>query len=695
MAHINNQLTNYRYHDTSFCQIAQRLRGFVPFLMLVIMLLSFPLAAKAQEEDDYFDLSPEQLLDLTVYSASKKESSLFDTAAAIYIVTQEDIERSGVTSLPEALRMVPGVHVAQSGSSTWAISIRGFQEELANKILVMIDGRVVYNPLFSGTYWEAHGIPLENIERIEVVKGPGGALWGANAVNGIVNILTKKAQDTQGTLISAGAGNYDSAFVTARQGARIGAQSFVSVYGRYSSKDDFISRDNDRAAYDNWQTYRTGFRVDSGDEGAADQFSFHGDLYQVDSRQYNTTYSLSAPYAVTDGDVIRSIGSNLFGQWAHSYEDGSSFRIQSYIDYTLRNEALLRDDRWAFDTEVQYNFKPLGRHEITVGAGFRHSRDNLESRQVLAFTPASRADNLYSFFLQDTITLDPEHLFLILGSKVEHNNYTGVEVQPSAKLLWKPTETQTVWGSLSRAVRTPNRLEHDLDITNVVLDPAVFGLGLPVEIILQRNGDFDSEELLAYELGYRNQITPEFSVDTAAFINRYDELSSAEVGSFVLVPAGVDPAHFELPISAVNEMTGTVYGFEASANWQVRPNWELNAGYSFLNMVLHAPPIITGNQDGEEDQTPQHQVSLRSYWDIDDRWSLDSMLYYVDQIAADDAPSYLRFDLNLGLKITDNIKINLVGQNLLEASHHEFGTATGSNTTEVPRALYGKMTWEF
>ncbi|HEY8190268.1 MAG TPA: TonB-dependent receptor, partial [Micavibrio sp.] len=620
-------------------------------------------SSQARAADDYFNLSLEQLLSTKVFSASKKNESLSEVPAAVYILTPEDIRRSGATSIPELLRMVPGVNVAQADSNSWAISIRGFQSLTANKLLVMIDGRTVYNPLFAGTYWEVQDVPLEDIMRIEVVRGSGGTLWGANAVNGIINILTKSAKDTQGTMLSGRWGSYENGAVTGRHGGALGNDWYYRGYASYFNRDSFKTV-NGGDGPDEWDSWRTGFRVDKGDMASQNRFVLHGDIYQTKSDQMNSSYSLSAPYVTTAQESIDSQGGNMLGVWRHTFDNGSSMRIQSYLDYTLREQVLLSDDRWIFDTEAQYSFAPMGRHEFIAGGTYRFSKDNLQSNQIITFTPASRDDYLVSAFLQDKITMVPDKWFLTLGSKIEHNEYTGVEIEPNARLTWTPNDQQTVWTAVSRSVRTPSRQERDLDLTDLVVPPGALVPGFPVEIILVRNSDFDSEELISYELGYRNQITSDISIDTTAFINSYDKLSSTTAEAFTFVPAGVDPAHFQLPIQAVNQMEGEVYGFELASSWNVSSNWKLSGGYTFLNMVLHAPPVLGGSQDSAEEGSPQHQLNARSFWNINKKLTLDTMAYYVDDLPRYDVDGYVRVDMNLGWKIDDGIQFNLVGQNL-------------------------------
>ncbi len=651
----------------------------------------------AATASDYFDLSPEQLRGAHVLSASKNDEKVADAPASVYVITQEDIARSGLTSIPELLRLAPGVEVARENSGNWAITIRGFNSTSANKILVMIDGRTVYNPFFSGTLWQLQDQPLEDIERIEVIRGPGGALWGANAVNGVINIITKNAKDTQGGLISGGGGNYEKDFGTARYGGKMGDDSYYRVYGKFNDRGSFRNTDENGGgdAHDDWQSYHTGFRMDWNGKGGPDSFSLHGDAYRVNQDQLNQSFSFTAPFSSTNPETIGAVGQNITGLWNHKYADGSSLKLQSYIDYTSFSEILVQDHRVMFDNDAQYNFAPIGRNDLTVGGNYRLTSDNIGGSNEITFNPSSLTQNLFGVFGQDKITLEPKKWFLTLGAKMEHNDYTGFEFQPDARLEWLPDSTQAVWASVSRAVRTPSREERDLDITNLIVGPGVLFPGFPTELQLAENKNYGSEDLVAYEVGYRKQITPAVAVDTSVFANDYRKLASDSLLGTSFINAGVDPAHFLVPIQQVNGETAEVYGAELAASWKVNSRWKLSGGYTLLDMFLHASPILGISQETDEGRSPKSQFNIRSYWDITDRWSLDTMVYYVDQLPSDQVPAYVRLDMNLGWKVTKGLQFNLIGQNLFASPHREFDPATGINTAQTPTSIFGKFTWRF
>ena len=654
-------------------------------LGLGVILLAQPSAALTTV--DYFELSLEQLLEVKVHSASKKEEPVANAAAAVYVVTNEDIIRSGVTTIPDAMRMVPGIQVARIDTNSWAISIRGFNSGLANKLLVLIDGRTIYNPVFGGVLWEAHNLMLEDVERIEVVRGPGGALWGANAVNGVINIVTKHTNDTLGNLTSAAYGNEEQGTLSSRQGGTFGDNGAYRVYAKVFKQDSSrkpltASSGGKQDTYDEWDGFRTGFRADW-----ADQFTLEGDAYRTDTEQLRPHYSLVAPYAPIKQQLIRYEGVNLLGRWIDKHQDGSQLSIQTYVDWTRRDEPFnFIDDRFTYDLDTQYNFAPLGAHDMIAGAGFRYLADDEQGDENTSFSPQKRKNSLYSAFLQDKITLAPEAWFLILGAKFEHNEFSGFEFQPNARLQWHPNQEQTLWASVSRAVRTPTPIEEDVTSTVVVI-PNIRAAIVP-------NDDFKSEELTAFELGYRHQLTAHLSLDLAAFYNDYQHLatSTAEAKNVTLVNNGIDPPHFLIPFQFTNDMTGTSEGFEAAISWTIHPDLKLSANYSYLHISLEA---LDPTQESAEKLSPEHQAGLKVFWNISNNWTLDTTTTYVDDLPASEVDSYVRLDINLGTQISKALRFNVVGQNLIESAHREFGDINDINAAEIERSLFAKLTWQF
>lgn len=650
------------------------------------VLLVAPQAA-ALAAPDYFELTLEQLLEVQVHSASKKVEPVANAAAAVYVVTHEDIIRSGVTSIPDALRMVPGVQVARTDSNSWAISIRGFNNGLANKLLVLIDGRTIYNPLFGGVLWEAHNLMLEDIERIEVVRGPGGTLWGANAVNGVINIISKHTRDTQGNLTSAAYGNEEKGTLSTRQSGSFGDGGAYRVYAKVFKQDESLkpptsNSDQQQDTYDEWDGFRTGFRADW-----ADQFTLQGDAYRTDTDQLRPEFSLIAPYAPIRQQLIRYEGINLLGRWTDKQQDGSQLSIQTYVDWAKRDEPFnFIDDRVTYDLDAQYNLAPLAAHNIILGAGYRYLTDDQQGDKNTTFSPQQRHNSLYSAFAQDKITLAPDAWFLTLGAKFEHNDFSGFEFQPNARLQWHPDHNQTLWASVSRAVRTPTPLEEDVTTTLVTIEN-VRGAFVP-------NDNFKSEKLTAYELGYRRQLSPAFSVDISTFYNDYAYLSTtiADAENVTLVNNGIDPPHFLIPFLFTNDMKGTSAGTEVAINWAVNADLKIAATYSHLHMSLSA---LDSTEEEPEKLAPEHQAGLKIFWNIRDNWTLDTTTTYVDELPAYNVDSYIRFDINLGTQLTKSIRLNITGQNLTDSSHREFSKRDDINVGEIERSIFAKLTWEF
>jgi len=632
----------------------------------------------------YVDLSLEQLLQIPVHSVSKSEQSLGDAPAAIYALTSADIERSGVTNIADALRLVPGVEVARADSNSWAISIRGFNSVLANKLMVLVDGRTIYNPVFGGVLWEAHNLMLENIERIEVIRGPGGTLWGANAVNGVINITTKHSRDTQNTLLSALHGNEEKGTVSARHGGVMGETATYRVYAKGFKQDSALKAQSIPGAhkqdnYDAWDGFRAGFRMDWSDE-----FTLHGDAYRTNAEQLRPYYSYVTPRALNLEQNLVYEGANVVGQWNKENTNGSRLAVQAYVHWAKRDEPYnFVDDRTTFDLELQYNFAPSPRHEIVTGAGFRlHSYDKKGNENV-SFSPAHSSDKIYNAFVQDKITLVPESLYFTLGTKIEYSDYSDWEHQPSVSLQWH-LENQTLWTSYGRAARTATSIEKNLTST--------IGAAPNVRVAFVPNENFQSELLSAFEVGYRNQITPSVSLDIASFYNEYEQLTTFSVLAPVVINNNIDPPHMLIPVIFTNDMEGRTSGAELAVGWGVNEQLHISASYSYLDMDLTA---INPDQENAEKLSPAQQVAARFFWDSMGSWTLGASAKYTDELPTSNTDDYLRLDVNLGFKLSQALKFNVVGQNLLESANHEFGNVGDINVAEIERSIFGKVTWQF
>jgi len=653
-----------------------------------------PAAESAPAEDlDYLkNLSLENLLDTEVSSVSKKMEKLADAPAAVFVITAEDIRRSGATNIPEALRMAPGVEVAQIDANKWAVSIRDFNDRYADKLLVLIDGRTVYTPLYSGVFWEIQDTVLADIERIEVIRGPGATLWGANAVNGVINIITKNSADTQGGLAIAAAGTEERLLATLRYGGNYREDLNYRVYGKWIERDGNVdTAGNDTP--DDWRMLRGGLRMDW-QVSPADLLTFQGDFFDAEEGQTVTTPSLTPPYSNTTFDEFSKSGGNLLLRWTKSFSANADLSIQTYYDHIEIDEldGLLKRD--TFDIELQNRFGPGWRQEITWGLGFRINSDNAVRQSPIAeLIPSERTDRLYNAFVQDSITIVPERWRFVIGSKFEHNDYTGFEVQPNGRLLWTPNDRNSIWASVARAVRTPSRVNSDASFTVAVLPPgSPQNPGpLPLVVTFTGNEDLESEELMAYELGYRTQATESVFVDVAAFYNDYDNLASQSLPSSPIFDPGPPPVT-TISQAFTNNQEAETYGLEIALEWRTTDWWSLIGTYTFIDGE------ISNKETGTKSdiRAPRNQISLRSNMNLPYNLELDIWARYVDRIQNTDIDSYMDLDIHLGWFPIPELELVLVGQNLIDSQRQEFQPQfVQVAATEVQRGVYFKAAWHF
>lgn len=599
---------------------------------------------------DLADLSLEELSNIEVTSVSRRAERLSDAPASIFVITREDIRRAGVTSLPEALRLAPNLQVARTNANSYAISARGFNNSVGNKLLVLIDGRTVYTPLFSGVFWNAQDVMLEDVERIEVISGPGATLWGTNAVNGVINVITHSARDTQGALITGGAGNLERG-AAVRYGGKFGADGHYRIYGKYFDRDN-TERANGSAVRDGWDKGQLGFRADWG--GATRNFTVQGDAYRGELEQ-------ALP------GTSRIEGLNLLGRWSERLADGSNLRLQAYYDRIERNQpGTFREELDIFDFDFQHALKPLGAHRLLWGGGYRYARDHVGNSAVLAFLPADVDLNWWNVFVQDEIALR-KGLELTLGAKLEGNDYTGVEVLPSVRLAWKLAPDRLVWSAISRAVRAPSRLDRDFFI---------FVPPLP----LNGGPNFRSEISNVIELGYRAQPTSAISYSVTAFYHDHDRQRSVEPapgGGFVLD----------------NKIEGSTYGVEAWGNYRVTGNWRLSGGLVLLKQNLRLKPDSRDFASGVSalGNDPSHQWMLRSAFDLTPRHEFDVMVRHIGALPSPTVPDYTAVDARLGWRARRDVELSLTVQNLFDSKHPEFGSP--ATRSEFERGIFLKMLW--
>jgi iron complex outermembrane receptor protein len=429
--------------------------------------------------------------------------------------------------------------------------------------------------------------------------------------------------------------------------------------------------------------------VDWDPAGQRDALTLQGDLYRSDSSELRSVPQLTAPYATVQHENITAYGGNLLGRWNRELTDDSKISLQAYYDMTSRDQLTVNARRNTFDIDGQYEFAIFDWNKAILGAEYRDTTDHLTYTPIITGTTPSHSEQLFSGFVQDKITLMPESWFLTLGSKFEHNDFTGLEIQPNARLQWLDGDLQSVWASVARAVRTPSELEHDLTILAGVIPPGVFPL--PVSVLLQPSPSFKSEELVAYELGYRRQWTQSVLMDISAFYNDYDNLSTL---SLMAPQLAGGPLHIVLPIATTNLTKAKTYGLEAVVNWRVTDNLKFSAAYSMLNMDLDGPPSTAAiDSEGAKGQSPQHQFNVRSQWDVTNNIALDTTLYYVDSLAAFHVPAYWRLDARLGWRLTDKLQFDLVGQNLFNDVHRETGAISDANAIVNDRSLFGRFVW--
>lgn len=643
-----------------------------------------PFSAYAQDEsDDLLNLSLAELSDISVTSVSKREEPEHEAPAAIYVITQEDIRRSGATAIPELLRMVPGITVTRAGAHDWTVTSRGSNDQFSNKLLVLMDGRTIYSPLFSGVQWDMQDTVLEDIERIEVIRGPGATLWGANAVNGVINIITKDAKDTQGGLIAGLRGEKINGITTARYGGKIGEGSYVRAYAKYTDYDEQYSLSGG-SANDNWHKTQFGFRSDTQINDSR-KLNIQGDIYKIDENALYTIPDLNAaPIYYTTARGVEAQGGNLQARWEEKLSDVSDVALQVYFDNSYQETVFFNNETNTFDLDFQHVWSGWEDHEIVWGAGYRFvSIKNDPTSQQYALSPQKRDDNLFNAFVQDKITLLPDELFLTLGSKFEHNDYTGVEIQPSGRISWLPDEKQTVWASVSRAVHTPYRYTDDGQQLLQIIPPGF----LPTTVTFVGNRNLESEELIAYELGYRIQPTKSLSLDVAAFYNDYDSLFNVILGT-----PSVPGAYAFQPVIVDNNSSGESKGVEISSKWNVNNQWQLAGSYSYIDLTFSTKSNVAFSYVGKH---PKHQYNLRSTYLLPYGVEMTNALYYMGELNGINVPSYYRFDTRFAYEITDGIEVSLTGQNLLDDRHQEFTGFLYANSAEIGRTVYGSISFKF
>lgn len=633
------------------------------------------------------ELSIEELMDVQVSTAARKRQPLSETAASVQVLGPEEIRRSGADTLPELLRLVPGVQVARQNANMWAISIRGLNAQAGQKVLVMVDGRSIYNPSKGGVQWDMHGLPVAEIQRIEVVRGPGGTLWGADAVNGVINIITKEAGDTRGTRLITGAGTINRT-VSVIHGDALSEDAHYRFSGKFFDRSGFAI--DGRETHDDWSGGRGAARLDW-QMGPDEKVILSGELFQGTSDILLHESQGSPParqHSQTPTDID---GGHLLMRWQRDFADGHQVILQGYFDAFEREMILNGETERSriFDIDLQVQHPPFLGHEFIWGLGYRYSKQHYLGNFNFGFDPATDIERVESFFIQDEIPWFDRRLKLILGTKVQHHDQTGVEYQPNARLIWNPQAPWSAWVAVSKALRSPFRVHSAVRLTNLVSN------GPPARYIrLLGNTELDSEELLAHEVGFRRQFSDRLSLDLSLFYNRYKNLRTVEPGTPFLetTPA---PPHLVLPVQHQDWMAGRSHGLEASLLWRVRDDWKLRLGYAYLDIdLIPSPESNNPSSQRAAYRSPRHQLQLHSLWDLTDNQDLDAHLYHTDGLSHPDVPAYWKLDLRYAWRPDPNLELSLIGRDLLDADHPEFlYTRRIGEPSETPRSIFLQLDW--
>jgi len=648
-----------------------------------LALLALPGAARAQTTD-LARATLEELMNIEVTSATRKEQRAEDVPAAIFVITQDDIRRSGLTTLPEILRLVPGMQVAQVNANKWAVSIRGFSDVYANKLLVLIDGRSLYNRAFSGVFWDAQSMMVADIERIEVVRGPGGATWGANAVNGIVNIITKSAADTRGAAVDASVGSFESGRASIRYGGKVGGVAY-RVYSQFADYADSEAASGG-AAEDYWKSVISGFRMDW--TRGADEIMAQGSLSDSQNRPLWYELEDANPDVPPTTDGVSDVNEvTVFGRWRHTRADRSIFTLQAFHTDLHREDATIGYRERTSDVELQYETTFGSRHGVVLGGGFR--RASSSSQPTFTLDVASDANDVFNAFVQDQIALGGG-VALTLGSKIERDTTAGWGLLPSARVMWQPASNQRLWGAVSRARRTPATTDRLLRI-NIMALP---GDPLPLLVGYVGNPAFGNEELLETEAGYRVQIGSTAEIDIAAFHGLYTGLKTAEPLPPVF-EATPGPPHLFLAQQSANLLDATTQGIEIGARWTPVKGLRIDGSYSPMRVT---PRLDPSSQDVRarafDGNVPSQQWQLHANAWLTPRLEVDAALYHVGELRRLQVPAYTRLDGRVEFRLTKQLALVGVGQNLTDRSHTEF-RADAMVSTAIPRSARAELRWRF
>ncbi len=659
---------------------------------LLLPAYAVPLATELPT-NDLIDLDIESLMDIEVYSASKKTQRLKDVSSAVFVINQEMIHNSGLTEIPELLRLAPGVQVSRINGNSWSVSIRGGSGRYGDKLLVMIDGRSIYTLLYAGVYWENQDMVLDDIDRIEVIRGPGATIWGANAVNGVINIITKSASETQGSHVAVSSGTINKALAGIRYGGRINEDAAYRISLKYRDHGRLqhpVGTDN----YDGSTIGNGSFRSDW-TPTSNNSFNLQGGFYNGTIEEHMIEAVPSPPYSrevLTDDN---SRGWNMVGSWQHHLSDTNQVNIKLYYDKVYRDSFFYTSDMNTWDLALQQQLAIGKNQDLTYGFRYRNTESELTANNNLTLRQNNRNDYLYSFFIQDEISLLPDCLSLTLGSKFEEQSLSDFEVLPTVRILWKATEKDSFWASVSRAVRSPSIGEQD-----IAMEYKYFPLnGAPNQLAgywIIGNPELDAEHTIAYEAGYRSSLSNCTSLDLALFYTTYDHVRG--FAPFTPGPALKPVPHLRTGLQMVNNISGHSYGFEISANWKVLANLTLHANYSYLQVTIEETPGLPQDLYSDfEDRSPSSIYNLTLNWKPQRDVSLGAAFYGSSKLnyANDPIPAFLRCDLRAAWQPTKGVELSLVGQNLFDPDHTEFPSTDAIHHSDIPRSIYAGLTLDF
>ena len=667
------------------------------------LLACFATSTATADESNSFDLSLQELLNVEVTSVSKQKQPLSNSPAAIYVITSEHIRNSGATSIPQVLRDVPGLHVGQIDSQKWAISSRGFNGRYNNKLLVLMDGRTLYSPIFSGVYWEVQDTLMADIERIEVIRGPSAAMWGANAVNGVINIITKHSADTSGGYAELGTGDYEQGFAGFRYGSTLSDNATSRVYVKGHSRDSLecnsqdldsglaeqlatVDKDND------WMHLQVGGRVDMElDTGTSLMLS--SDVYRTEMQQTSYYPSLVGPsYRDFNSNDISSDGFNLLSKLTKALSPTSQYNLQAYYDYAKRDDDWYGFSSETVDVDFQHQLLVGQNHNIIWGLGYRFIQDDFDQSTIIVSSESeSTRTNLWSAFIRDEITLVDDELWLTLASRFEHYDYTGFEVQPNARLMWQLNKKNNLWASVARAIRTPSRIENNLSVNSQIIPPSV--QSPLVSIWVAGNEDYKSEVIISYEVGYRFTPAKKWSFDSTIFYNDYDQLRNAPAGA---TDFSTFPNYISQYLTFSNDLDGYNYGFELSSQWAATDTIQFKVNYSFTQNEF-------GVSQSQNTDAPEHMISTMMDWSISDNvdfnlvWRVIDEAYVlnINDLSTKEIDSYSGVDLGLHWKVKPDVMLSAFGKNLLHPANLEFEGESYQLPYRVGPSYYIKATLTF